>query len=83
MVDETNNKPEFAGWTCWETAERRIKKGEYKLCDRFKSISDTTNKEYKIIRLYLVEYLLLNSRIVTKKHRSYFFNGHYHQNAPN
>jgi len=79
MTVETNNIPEIVGWTGCKTAERRIKKGEYK------DITDIIpEKEYKEIRDYLVEYLSLNSSIVTKKHnRKWVFNGYYHQGAPN
>ena len=84
MAGKKKNKPEIVGWTGYDTAERRIKKGEYKLCDRFFEWNDVTEKEYKEIRDYLVEYLSLNSRIVTKRHGRYsFFNGHYHQEARN
>jgi hypothetical protein len=68
MADENDN-PEIVGWTGWNTAERRIEKGEYKKANR---------KYLRKFRKCLTDYFLLHKYILIKK----LFTGSNHQNAP-
>ena len=72
MSDEEIAKITLIGWTGWDTARRRIDKGEYKDCYKLRK------KEIKQIIRILVEYFTVHHDKLTKE----FFNGSCHQNAP-